>query len=71
MTEERQVRNPFRNEGDAFRIVLMIFGAALIVIALGLLVSALAGALVGLVFVGIGAWRAWGWLRYWLGSDSA
>jgi hypothetical protein len=67
MTEQPQPkpRNPFRNEADAFRVVLMIFGGAVVVIGVALLIDPLAGALVGLVLLGVGAWRAWGLLRAW------
>lgn len=69
MTE--RPRNPFRSEADAFRVLLMCVVAAGAVIAVALLVSSLAGALLGLVLVGIGLWRAWGLLQEWrrVGSD--
>jgi UPF0716 family protein affecting phage T7 exclusion len=54
-----------------FRVLLMFAAAAAIVIAVALLVSSLAGALVGLVLLAIGLWRTWrliqDWRRY--GSD--
>jgi UPF0716 family protein affecting phage T7 exclusion len=54
-----------------FRVLIMFAVAAVIVIGVALLVGSLAGALVGLVLVGIGLWRTWGliqdWRRY--GSD--
>jgi hypothetical protein len=66
-------RNPLRNEADMFRVLLMFGGAAAVVIAVALLVSSLAGALVALVLLGIGLWRTWqliqDWRRY--GSDPA
>jgi hypothetical protein len=56
-----------------FRVLLMFGGAAAVVIAVALLVSSLAGALVAVVLLGIGLWRTWGliqdWRRY--GSDPA
>lgn len=71
MTE--RPRNPFRSEVDAFRVLLMVVGAAAVVIAVAVLVSSLAGALLGLVLVGFGLWRAWGLLQEWrrVGSDPA
>jgi hypothetical protein len=71
MTE--RPRNPFRSEADAFRLLLMFVVAAAVVIAVALLVSSLAGALLGLVMVVIGLWRAWGLLQAWrrFGSDPA
>jgi hypothetical protein len=64
-------RNPFRSEADAFRLLLICVAAAAVVIAVALLVSSLAGALLGLVLVLIGLWRAWGLLQDWrrYGSD--
>jgi UPF0716 family protein affecting phage T7 exclusion len=56
-----------------FRVLIMFGVAAAIVIAVALLVSSLAGAIVGAVLVGIGLWRTWNlvqdWRRY--GSDPA
>ncbi len=69
MREGRQVagrpRNPFRNEADAFRVLLICVVAAAVVIAVALLVSSLAGALLGLVLVGVGLWRTWSLLQQW------
>jgi len=66
-------RNPLRNEGDMFRVLLMFSGAALIVIAVALLISSLAGVIVGAVLVAIGLWRTWGLIQAWrrYGSDTA
>lgn len=58
-------RNPFRNEADAFRVLVMFVAAAAVVIAVALLVDPLAAALLGLVLVGVGLWRAWGLWRSW------
>jgi hypothetical protein len=66
--EGREPRNPFRDERDTFRLLIIVAVAAAIVIAVALLIDTLPAALLGLVFVAIGAWRAWGWLRYWLGT---
>jgi UPF0716 family protein affecting phage T7 exclusion len=56
-----------------FRVLIMFAVAAAIVIAVALLVSSLAGAIVGVVLVAIGLWRTWSliqdWRRY--GSDPA
>jgi UPF0716 family protein affecting phage T7 exclusion len=64
-------RNPFRSEADAFRVLMMFVAAAAVVIAVALLVSSLAGAVLGAVLVGVGLWRAWGLLQDWrrYGSD--
>jgi len=65
------VRNPFRNEGDAFRVLMMFVAGAAAVIVVAQLVSGLAGALLGVVLLAIGLWRAWGLLQDWrrFGSD--
>jgi UPF0716 family protein affecting phage T7 exclusion len=56
-----------------FRVLIMFAVAAAIVIAVALLVSSLAGAIVGLILVAIGLYRTWqliqDWRRY--GSDPA
>jgi UPF0716 family protein affecting phage T7 exclusion len=56
-----------------FRVLIMFAVAAAAVIAVALLVSSLAGALLGLVLLAIGLWRTWqliqDWRRY--GSDPA
>jgi hypothetical protein len=46
----------------------MVAAAAAIVIAVGLAISATAGALLGLVFVLLGGYFALRWLQYELGS---
>lgn len=60
-----QPRDPFRREADAFRVLLMIFAAAAVVIAVTLLTRPLIGAIVGLVLLCVGVWRAWGLAREW------
>jgi fatty acid desaturase len=62
---EDRVRNPFRSEADAFRVLIMFVAAGAVVIALAVFVSGLAGAVAGLVLLGVGLWRAWGLLRTW------
>jgi hypothetical protein len=64
-----ELRDPFRREADAFRVVMMIFGGAAIVIAVALLTRPLFGAIVGAVLIGVGLWRAWGLARAWLQAD--
>ena len=63
-TPERP-RNPLRNEADTFRLLLMCAAGAAVVAAVALLVDALAGALVGLVLLVVGLWRAWGLVQAW------
>ena len=72
-TEPKRPHNPLRRESDMFRVLIMFVVAAAIVIAVALLISSLAGAIVGAIFILIGLWRTWGliqdWRRY--GSDPA
>jgi hypothetical protein len=69
----RRPRNPLRSEADMFRVLLMFVAAGGAVIAVALLISSLAGALLALVLLAIGLWRAWGLLQEWrrYGSDPA
>ena len=60
----RERRNPFRREQDAFRILVSVGVAAAIVIAVALLISTTAGALLGFVFVLLGGYFALRWLQY-------
>ena len=61
-----EIRDPFRREADAFRVVMMILAGAVIVIAVALLTRPLIGAIVGAVLLAVGLWRAWGLARAWL-----
>ena len=56
-----------------FRVLLMFVAAGGAVIAVALLISSLAGALLALVLLAIGLRRAWGLLQEWrrYGSDPA
>jgi hypothetical protein len=64
-------RNPLRNEGDMFRVLIMFGVGAAIVIAVALLLGSLAGVIVLAILLAVGLWRTWGliqdWRRY--GSD--
>jgi hypothetical protein len=60
-----QPRNPFRNEADAFRVLVMILGAAAIVIAAAVLIGPIAGVVAAIVLACIGGWRAWGLWQSW------
>ena len=61
-------RNPFRSEGDAFRILMTVVAAGALVVALALLTRPLVGALAGLVLVAIAIWRIGGWARHWFAA---
>lgn len=60
---EPEMRNPFRSEADAFRVLVMIVVAAAIVIAGALLVGSWLGALLALVAIAFGLKSTIGWLR--------
>ncbi len=71
--QEPRPRNPLRSEADMFRVLMMFVVAGAAVVAVALLISSLAGFLLGVVLLGVGIWRALGlfqdWRRY--GSDPA
>jgi hypothetical protein len=62
------MRNPFRNEADAFRILVMIMVAAAIVIAAAVLVDTWLGLVLALVAVALGVKATIGWIRVGLGE---
>lgn len=66
-------RNPLKRESDMFRVLIMFAVAAAIVIAVALLISSLAGAIVAAILLGIGLWRTWSLIQKWrrYGSDPA
>jgi hypothetical protein len=58
-----ELRNPFRREADAFRLLVIVGVAAMLVIVVTVAVNATAGALLGLIFVLLGGSMALKWLR--------
>ncbi len=56
-------RNPFKSEGDAFRLLVLIGIAALVVIAVAAVAGSMPAAVLGLALVLFGAFHAWRWLR--------
>jgi hypothetical protein len=64
-------RNPFRSEADAFRVLMMFVAGGALVVAATVLISGLAGALLGVVLLSYGLWRAIGLIQTWRreGSD--
>ena len=62
------MRNPFRSEADAFRLLVIVGIAGAVVIAVALVAGSLAGALVGLVLLCVGGFYAWRWTRAALGA---
>jgi hypothetical protein len=63
-----EMRNPFRNEADAFRVLVMILIAAAIVIAGAEIVGSWLGVVLALIAITIGIWATFGWLREALGE---
>ena len=62
-SSDKPLRNPFKREQDAFRLLVIVGAAAVVVIAVALLVNATAGALLGLIFALVGGSMALKWLR--------
>ena len=67
----RQPHNPLKRERDMFRVLIQFVVAAAIVIAVALLISSFAGAIVGAILLAIGLWRTWSLIQEWrrYGSD--
>jgi len=65
------VRNPFRNETDAFRLLVIVGAAGALVIAVTLLAGSTAGAIVGLALACVAAYFVWGWVRQAIGAPDA
>lgn len=63
-----EMRNPFRNEADAFRVLVMIVVAAAVVIAAAELIGTWLGVILALVAIAIGIYATIGWLRVGLGE---
>ena len=63
-------RNPFRNEADAFRVLMMFVAAGAAVIAVALLVGTIPGIVLALLLTGVGVWRAWGLWQSWRETGS-
>jgi hypothetical protein len=49
---------------------MMFVAAGALVVAVSVLVGGLAGALLGLALLAVGAWRAWGLLQTWRADGS-
>lgn len=65
---EPEMRNPFRNEADAFRVLVMIVVAAAIVIAATVVVGSWLGAILAFLAFSLGIYSTVGWLRVGLGE---
>lgn len=64
--DSERLRNPLRNERDAFRLLTQVFVGALAVVVVAALIDRTAALIVGAVLLALGAWRAARWLRAWL-----
>ena len=60
---ERTRRNPFQNEADAFRILVMVVIAGAIVIAAAELVGSWLGFILLAIAASFAVWAIVGWLR--------
>ena len=58
-------RNPFRNEADAFRVLVMFVLAGAAVVAAAALIDPAVGLALAGVFCAIGCGRAWGLWQDW------
>lgn len=65
---DAEMRNPFRNEADAFRILVMFIVAAAIVIAAAIVVGTWLGVILALAAIAAGIYATIGWLRVGLGE---
>lgn len=65
---EPEMRNPFRSEADAFRVLVIIVIAAAVVIAAAELIATWLGVTLALLAIALGLWQAVGWLRVGLGE---
>jgi len=63
-------RNPFRNEADAFRVLIMFVAAGAAVVAVALAVGTAAGVILALALTAVGLWRAWGLWQSWRETGS-
>lgn len=69
MAEPSEWRNPFRNESDAFRLLVIIVAAAAVVIAAAEIVGTWLGLILGAIAISVGLWAAIGWLRVGLAEN--
>lgn len=68
--EEPRLRNPFRSEADAFRLLVIIGLSVLAVVVATLLGGAWLGVPVAVVLVALGARAGYLWLRQALGEEA-
>jgi hypothetical protein len=57
------MRNPFRSEADAFRLLVIIGAAAAVVIAATVALGPGAGAVLAAILLIAGLWSAFRWVR--------
>lgn len=61
--DEKPLRNPFRSEPDAFRLLLIVGAAVAVVVIAAKLGGAAAGGPVALILLAIAARASYTWLR--------
>jgi hypothetical protein len=64
-------RNPFRNEADAFRVLVIVIAATAVVVAVTLVAGTAPGFFLALVLLAVGLWRSIGLIRDWSRRGSA
>ena len=69
--EQERLRNPFRSESDAFRLLVIIGGAIAVMIAAAKLGGPWVGIPVAVVVFGVGIRATWRWLRLALADREA
>lgn len=62
------LRNPFRDEGDAFRLLVTVFVAGAVIVALAVLVSRAAAVVLAGVLALVALVRIAIWVRRWIAS---
>lgn len=60
---ESEIRNPFRSEADAFRVLMIAAVCGAVLIAAGLLVGSWLGLVLGGIMAAFAARSVVGWLR--------
>jgi hypothetical protein len=68
-TEPREMRNPFRSEADAFRLLMIIGAGALAVILAAVAIGPGVGAVLAAVLLSAGIWSVFQWLREGIAPD--
>lgn len=67
--QQQEWRNPFRNESDAFRLLVICLAAFAIVIAAAEIVGTWLGLILGAIAIAIGIYATISWLLVGLGEN--